>query len=1029
MSCRRPTTSIAAASNNNSNNQHGGIPLSVWIQRAKEYSISKQQNQGGGGVDYYYVDLAVTVALELTNHLCEVVEEIRNYNHAVATTAAAVPPSSPLRLDNDNGDDLLSGHYDFPLSFDIDDGGDIGIGDDNLCSKEVEAALLPLLQVEHITPENVIVSIGVPGATMTSTTALAATGAHIQVGLTHLTDDYDIEVDNHYHPLTQQNICYALGKILLDIFSQGDTFDFQLMLMDLGFDINNNEGKDSPALDDSSHSSSSSQLSSLPSKKLSRRTANDAPSATLEFMKAKAFLEERGLPRSICELVSDLLRAKEENEEDKQAILSVEDAQFDLLQMKMHPSRFLHDNTCSTMALDLTSLFSRSNNEKLYGRDKEMNLLMESAARIYLHTTSQSGGGISMEGPHPQQQQGTHNFMCDVVLLSGYSGCGKTSIVKKFTSFINANDWFVLTCEFDRQVAPISLLLQSVDLFLARFVIQGSVSEREQKIQLQFDRIFNCVTLTVDRESHAELCELMPSFRSLFPTSSFDFACERNTCNGPIGDHASSTSRAVGSGSNRLKYLFRLIFNAICNGGCPVSYVFDDLQWSDSTTMDIIKEIIQPAVDGSLFSSSDDFAKRGLLLLGSFRKNELDEATLIDQLKPIGAADIHINLNSIYVDELSEQEINKMLSYKFCLPLRQTRLLAQTVYQKTRGHPLYTAEFLRSIINNGMMAFSIKDRRWVWDETLIDLQMISEGVAELLTRKLQQLHRDVIIALKVVSCIGLIDVATIKLLDCGQFVPDMFNSLDSAVQEGIVDRAGPIFAFTHDLLQESTLNLMQERERNLLRKQIGKSLVMHPMIADNAAICCLAVQQINMCKDVDSMLDDSERALFARLNLAAGKHSFSASSFEQARDYFEAGISLLHSDPWNQQYLLCLELFEMSAVVDLMDGNVETVSMKLDCILSNSKSFDDSLNARALRAKFLASQGQFGEAIQEIVGVLSNLGEDFPGDIASSYLLNEISVTQTILKDISKDTLLNLPPMQDMQKLNTMKFMVRTKRH
>jgi hypothetical protein len=215
MSCRRPTTSIAAASNNNSNNQHG-IPLSVWIQRAKEYSISKQQNQGGGGVDYYYVELAVTVALELTNHLCEVVEEIRNYNNVAATTtAAAVPPSSPLRLDNDNGDDLLSGHYDdFPLSFDIDDGGDIGIGDDNLCSKEVEAALLPLLQVEHITPENVIISIGVPGAT-TMTMALAATGAHIQVGLTHLTDDYDIEVDNHYHPLMQQNICYALGKILL----------------------------------------------------------------------------------------------------------------------------------------------------------------------------------------------------------------------------------------------------------------------------------------------------------------------------------------------------------------------------------------------------------------------------------------------------------------------------------------------------------------------------------------------------------------------------------------------------------------------------------------------------------------------------------------------------------------------------------------------------------------------------------------------------------------------------------------------
>jgi predicted ATPase len=176
------------------------------------------------------------------------------------------------------------------------------------------------------------------------------------------------------------------------------------------------------------------------------------------------------------------------------------------------------------------------------------------------------------------------------------------------------------------------------------------------------------------------------------------------------------------------------------------------------------------------------------------------------------------------------------------------------------------------------------------------------------------------------------------------------------------------------------------------------------------------------------MLDESECALFARLNLAAGKHSFAASSYEQARCYFEAGISLLHSDPWNQQYSLCLELFEMSAVVDLIDGNVETVSMKLGCILSNSKSFDDSLNARALRAKFLASQGQFVQAAKEIVEVLSALGEDFPGDISSSYLLSEISVTQTILEDTSKDSLLNLPPMENMQKLNTMKFMVRTNR-
>ncbi len=129
----------------------------------------------------------------------------------------------------------------------------------------------------------------------------------------------------------------------------------------------------------------------------------------------------------------------------------------------------------------------------------------------------------------------------------------------------------------------------------------------------------------------------------------------------------------------------------------------------------------------------------------------------------------------------------------------------------------------------------------------------------------------------------------------------------------------------------------------------------YPEIENSAELCILAVDQVNMCKDMDGMLDQDERALFAQLNLAAGKHLITASSYEQARGYLEAGISLLNSNPWNEQYLLCLELFEMSAVVSFMDGKVETVLARLDCILSNTKSYDDLLNFQELRARVLAS--------------------------------------------------------------------------
>ena len=54
-------------------------------------------------------------------------------------------------------------------------------------------------------------------------------------------------------------------------------------------------------------------------------------------------------------------------------------------------------------------------------------------------------------------------------------------------------------------------------------------------------------------------------------------------------------------------------------------------------------------------------------------------------------------------------------------------------------------------MQRNLVTFSVKDRRFVWDENSIELQMIPEGVVELLTKMLKQLPDDVIQALKVRS--------------------------------------------------------------------------------------------------------------------------------------------------------------------------------------------------------------------------------------------------------------------------------------
>jgi len=375
-------------------------------------------------------------------------------------------------------------------------------------------------------------------------------------------------------------------------------------------------------------------------------------------------------------------------------------------------------------------------------------------------------------------------------------------------------------------------------------------------------------------------------------------------------------------------------------------------------------------------------------------------------------------VSRLFVGELLEHEINTMLSAKLCLPMRYTRMLAQLVHQKTRGNPLYCVEFLKAIIKENVLSWSVKSRRFIWDDTCIDMQTMSEGVVELLSTKLRQLPHDVIESLKIASCFGQISLSTIELLDLGWFVPNLLEALETAVQEGILEKAGPLFAFSHDMLQESTYQLIPKDERDELHKSIGKSLVQDPGVADNAELCALAVDQTNMCK----LSEPVDRALFARLNLAAGKHCIAASSYEQARGYFEAGISLLHAKPWSKQYSLCLELYEMSVIVSYMDGKVEAASKRLDAILANA-SFEDALNSRALRAKLLASQQQYVEAINEVLAVLSCFGEEFPRDASLAYVSSEINAALPMLRNVTKETILGLKPMTDKSKLNAMKFM------
>jgi len=964
------------------------LTLTDWIQGARS-SISNDE----------YIKCAVSVALELTNRLCVIVGMDNNndsFNASSSFNASfGVLASSP-------GNDS----FNFDGKKHFSDGPSL------------------LILIEDIVPDNIIV-VSLEQTEDGISCAKDFTAAIVDVKpATSGRDMFETP------KLTQRSVCFALGKILFELFSQGDP----LFILDMPSVINGDQEDSFGDLlncmnlgeEDGIMPSDSDDAQPATKKSFQSPFHTTMTAVSPEATKAKACLEERGMPLSICRLVSDLLEAEEGKPNQyisDTALLSLEEAQIDLTQMRLHPQRFLFDLTSPAEALNSAFLFDPTVNGELYGREKELETLMDAAARVSLHLRSSFSGAapnsITSSGrggkPGVLQTMEGYSFVCEAIFLSGHSGVGKSSIIKNLVASCKESDWFVLSCKFDRQISPLSRLLQTIDSFFGHF----ADNQKDVYAQESFARISLSIEFSIDADCLGQLCQLLPNLRKLFPMASDRAQNTEMMQNSTSRDFFENFTDSVGSGRDRICHLLQLIFKAVCCGGYPVVFVLDDLQWSDAFMMSILGDLIQSVGSSSAFSAEEDSSKGGLLLLGSFRDNEVEEdGFVMQQIKNLERSNGNSNVSRLFVAELPEYEINTMLSAKLCLPMRYTRMLAQLVHQKTRGNPLYCVEFLKAIIKENVLSWSVKSRQFTWDDTCIDMHTMSEGVVELLTRKLRQLPHDVIASLKIASCLGQINLSTIELLDLGWFVPNLLESLESAVQEGILEKAGPLFAFSHDMLQESTYQLIPKEERKALHKKIGMSLVQDPAVVDNAELCSLAVDQMNMCR-----LDDPiERALFSRLNLVAGKQCVAASSYEQARGYFEAGISLLHANPWSKQYSLCLELYEMSVISGYMDGDVEAVSKRLNVILTNA-SFDDALNSRVLQAKLLASQQQYSVAVKGVLAILSYFGEEFPKNSSLADVTSEINAALPMLKGVTKEKILSLKPMTNKRKLNSMKFM------
>mmetsp|Transcript_12564 Transcript_12564/g.27248 ORF Transcript_12564/g.27248 Transcript_12564/m.27248 type:complete len:1558 (+) Transcript_12564:111-4784(+) len=791
--------------------------------------------------------------------------------------------------------------------------------------------------------------------------------------------------------------CAALGGILLEIFSKGRS----------------SSPETSSGTNNTLDTTQYNQQAIMPP---AQRRKLAVPMAGSISAMANSILLEVGMPISICRLVCDLLDAINEPCPGS-ALTSMEEVLWGLTQMKDDPEHFLFDCLCPQKALDDTCLFHGIDRDYLFGREKELAILMNAKKNISSHVQrvyAEDPLNIGERSNAPFGQE--IRYLCEAAFLSGYAGSGKSSLLQPLICACNQEGWFVVSCKFDKQIEPIKSVSKGFDDFFGTWatdIIQGR-SNLDPAMVESFHQVRQSISSTIAEEGLCQLCEIMPNLGRAFPGIA-------TATNGHSQDQRTSSIDKVGSAVKRRTHLFHVLFKAICSVGRPVLITYDDIQWASSMES-WLKEFIVNYTDLPC-ATQKEARHQGLLSVGTFRSNEVGENQGIIETIASVEQSKSARVTRLVIGELAQDDIGKLISRKLCLPMRYTRDLARLIFSKTRGNPFFVKQFLKSIIENRMLEFSVNSRRWTWTCDVIDKQMISDGVAQLMTTRFIQLPHHLMQTVTIVSCFGSqVDNSTIDLLNIGhQLLPfNMQDALELAIKEGILEKADTIYQFTHDLIKQTVYESILTADQQLLHKTIGTILLRSA--ADNPTTHLIAVDQINIyCKG--AILSPEERSQYAEINATAAKFSIAGSTFEQARSYISIGMKMLGSNHWEDQYTLSLKLYEMSASISCIKGDIGAMASCLNETIANAKSFEDSLTSSSLLAKLLASSSKCGEAMGNCLLILSTLGEDFPQDVTLPMVLNELSVIQTTLANITVEQVKLIPRMTEKSKLYAMQFL------
>jgi serine/threonine protein kinase len=306
--------------------------------------------------------------------------------------------------------------------------------------------------------------------------------------------------------------------------------------------------------------------------------------------------------------------------------------------------------------------------EKLYGRASEINTLLASFDRV-----------VAVGRP-------------ELVLVSGYSGIGKSSVVNELHKPLVPPRGLFASGKFDqyKRDIPYATLAEAFQSLLHPLLSksEGELSKWRDLLREALD------------PNGQLIVDLVPELKLI------------------IGEQPQVPELPPQDAQSRFQLVFRR-FISVFTREHPLALFLDDLQWLDAATLDLMEDLL---------TRSD---VRRLMLIGAYRDNEVNSThPLMRKLEAIRQAGAIVH--DIVLAPLAHEDVRQFVSDSLhCEPPR-AKSLGELIHDKTAGNPFFAIQFFSALAEESLLTFDYREGQWSWDLNRIHAKRYTDNIVELI---------------------------------------------------------------------------------------------------------------------------------------------------------------------------------------------------------------------------------------------------------------------------------------------------------